>query len=66
MSTLLEIKSEEEWKEHSVSLPPTTLQIIYFKAEWAQPVSVLHIFFWPGYLAPTHTAIHSQCCKKEY
>lgn len=37
MSTLLEIKSEEEWKEHSASLPPTTLQIIYFKAEWAQP-----------------------------
>jgi hypothetical protein len=45
MSTLLEIKSEEEWKEHSASLPPTTLQIIYFKAEWAQPVSVLHMFF---------------------
>jgi hypothetical protein len=28
-------------------------------------VSVLHIFFWPGYLAPIYTAVHSQCCKKE-
>lgn len=38
MSTLLEIKSEEEWNKHSGSLPPNTLQIIYFKAEWAAPV----------------------------
>jgi hypothetical protein len=39
MSTLIEIKSEEDWNKHSTSLPPTTLQIIYFKAEWAAPVS---------------------------
>jgi len=37
MSTLIEVKSEEEWNKHSASLPPTTLQIIYFKAEWAAP-----------------------------
>ena len=38
MSTLIEIKSEEEWDKHSASLPATTLQILYFKAEWAAPV----------------------------
>jgi len=37
MSTLLELKTEEEWNQHSASVPPTTLQIIYFKAEWAAP-----------------------------
>lgn len=37
MSTLLEIKSEDAFNKHSTSLPPTTLQIIYFKAEWAAP-----------------------------
>jgi len=37
MSTLIEVKSEEDWNKHSASLPPTTLQIIYFKAEWAAP-----------------------------
>ncbi|CZR53781.1 probable glutaredoxin [Phialocephala subalpina] len=37
MSTLLEIKSEDAFNKHSASLPPTTLQIIYFKAEWAAP-----------------------------
>jgi Grx4 family monothiol glutaredoxin len=39
MSTLTELKSEEDWNKHSASLPSTTLQIIYFKAEWAAPVS---------------------------
>jgi len=37
MSTLLEIKSEDAFNKHSASLPPTTLQIVYFKAEWAAP-----------------------------
>ncbi|KAL2066594.1 hypothetical protein VTL71DRAFT_2665 [Oculimacula yallundae] len=37
MSTLLELKTEEEWNQHSGSVPPTTLQVIYFKAEWAAP-----------------------------
>ncbi|KAE9372044.1 monothiol glutaredoxin-like protein-3 [Stipitochalara longipes BDJ] len=37
MSTLTEIKSEEDWNKHSASLPSTTLQIIYFKADWAAP-----------------------------
>ncbi|PVH82961.1 glutaredoxin [Cadophora sp. DSE1049] len=37
MSTLLELKTEEEWNQHSVSVPPATLQVIYFKAEWAAP-----------------------------
>jgi len=37
MSTLIEVKSEEDWIKHSTSLPPNTLQIIYFKAEWAAP-----------------------------
>lgn len=37
MSTLIEVKSEEAWDKHSASLPSTTLQIIYFKAEWAAP-----------------------------
>ncbi|KAG4442233.1 hypothetical protein IFR05_002282 [Cadophora sp. M221] len=37
MSTLIEVKTEEEWNQHSASVPPTTLQVIYFKAEWAAP-----------------------------
>lgn len=37
MSTLREITTEEEWNQHSASLPPTTLQIIYFHAPWAAP-----------------------------
>ncbi|PMD56347.1 monothiol glutaredoxin-like protein-3 [Hyaloscypha bicolor E] len=37
MSILTELKSEEDWNKHSASLPSTTLQIIYFKAEWAAP-----------------------------
>lgn len=57
MSSLLEIKSEDAFNKHSASLPPTTLQIIYFKAEWAAPVSSIfqlevhhknapHVFFY--------------------
>ncbi|KAH8657049.1 thioredoxin-like protein [Tricladium varicosporioides] len=37
MSTLLEIKSEEEWTKHVENTPPTTLQIISFYAPWAAP-----------------------------
>jgi len=37
MSTLMEIKSEEDWNKHAASLPPTTLQIISFHAPWAAP-----------------------------
>ncbi|KAF8857570.1 glutaredoxin [Acephala macrosclerotiorum] len=37
MSSLLEIKSEDAFNKHSASLPANTLQIIYFKAEWAAP-----------------------------
>lgn len=37
MSTLTEIKSEEDWNKHTTSLPPTTLQVIYFFTEWAGP-----------------------------
>ncbi|EPE30855.1 Thioredoxin-like protein [Glarea lozoyensis ATCC 20868] len=37
MSTLLEIKSEEEWHKHTASLPSSTLQIISFHAPWAAP-----------------------------
>jgi hypothetical protein len=35
MSTLVEITTEEEWKNHAASVPPTTLQVIYFFADWA-------------------------------
>jgi hypothetical protein len=41
MSTLVELKTEEEWTKHAAEVPATTLQIIYFKAEWAAPVSIL-------------------------
>ncbi|KAG0647876.1 Monothiol glutaredoxin-4 [Hyphodiscus hymeniophilus] len=37
MSTLVELTTEEEWKNHVASLPPTTLQVIYFFADWAAP-----------------------------
>lgn len=37
MSILQEIKTEEEWNAHVASLPPTTLQIISFCAQWAAP-----------------------------
>lgn len=37
MSSLAEITTEEEWKKHADSLPPNTLQVIYFFADWAAP-----------------------------
>ncbi|KUJ09170.1 glutaredoxin [Mollisia scopiformis] len=37
MSTLVEIKSEDAFNKHCSALPASTLQIIYFKAEWAAP-----------------------------
>jgi len=37
MSTLLEIKSDEEWHKHTASVPASTLQIISFHAPWAAP-----------------------------
>ncbi|CZT48871.1 probable glutaredoxin [Rhynchosporium secalis] len=37
MSSLIELKTEEEWNQHASSVPATTLQVIYFKAEWAAP-----------------------------
>lgn len=37
MSTLTEIKTNEAWAEYSSTTPSTTLQIIYFKAAWAEP-----------------------------
>jgi len=37
MSTLKDIPTEEEWKKHVESLPPSTLQIINFHAPWAAP-----------------------------
>lgn len=40
MSALVELKTEEEWNKHSAEVPNTTLQVIYFKAEWAAPVSL--------------------------
>ncbi|KAH9217239.1 thioredoxin-like protein [Leptodontidium sp. 2 PMI_412] len=43
MSTLIELKTEEEWNQHSASVPPTTLQVIYFKAEWAAPCKQMTI-----------------------
>jgi hypothetical protein len=39
MSTLVELKTEEEWNKYAAEVPETTLQIVYFKAEWAAPVS---------------------------
>lgn len=35
MSNLLEIATEEEWDKHTSTLPPTTLQVVYFHAPWA-------------------------------
>lgn len=37
MSSLKQIKTKEEWEAYTSSIPPSTLQIIYFKAEWAAP-----------------------------
>jgi len=37
MSTLKEIATEEEWNQHAASVPPNTLQVIYFHAPWAAP-----------------------------
>ncbi|EKD16294.1 uncharacterized protein L3040_009474 [Drepanopeziza brunnea f. sp. 'multigermtubi'] len=37
MSTLLELKTEEEWNQYAASVPSNTLQVLYFKAEWAAP-----------------------------
>lgn len=40
MSALVELKTEEEWNKYAAEVPGTTLQVIYFKAEWAAPVSL--------------------------
>ncbi|POS85885.1 hypothetical protein EPUL_002514 [Erysiphe pulchra] len=37
MSSLKQIKSKEDWEAYISSIAPSTLQIIYFKAEWADP-----------------------------
>lgn len=37
MSMLLKIESEEAWEKQLLDTPPSTLQIIYFKTEWAVP-----------------------------
>ncbi|TAQ85037.1 hypothetical protein B7494_g6639 [Chlorociboria aeruginascens] len=37
MSILIDIHTEEEWNNHTKSLPSTTLQIINFHAPWAAP-----------------------------
>ncbi|RDL38236.1 Thioredoxin-like protein [Venustampulla echinocandica] len=37
MSTLIEIKSEDDWSNHTSAIPPTALQIISFHAPWAAP-----------------------------
>jgi len=37
MSTLLEINNDADWNKFSAAVPASTLQIIYFKAEWAAP-----------------------------
>jgi len=37
MSSLKDITTEDEWKKHVESLPPSTLQIINFHAPWAAP-----------------------------
>jgi thioredoxin-like negative regulator of GroEL len=37
MSTLLEIKTEENWHKHTNTIPSSTLQIISFHAPWAAP-----------------------------
>ncbi|KAI6249076.1 Monothiol glutaredoxin-3 [Erysiphe necator] len=41
MSSLKEIKTKEEWQAYASSIPPTTLQIIYFKTEWAAPCKLM-------------------------
>ncbi|CAG8951467.1 hypothetical protein HYFRA_00007383 [Hymenoscyphus fraxineus] len=42
-STLIEIKTEEDWHKHTASLPPTTLQIISFHAPWAAPCAQMRV-----------------------
>ncbi|TQS39147.1 hypothetical protein Golomagni_00329 [Golovinomyces magnicellulatus] len=37
MQSLREIKTEQAWKECTSNIDPETLQIIYFKTEWAAP-----------------------------
>ncbi|KAB8069217.1 glutaredoxin [Aspergillus leporis] len=37
MSTLIEIPSEAEFTSYITSLPPTTLNVLYFHAPWAAP-----------------------------
>jgi Grx4 family monothiol glutaredoxin len=37
MSTVMEITTEVDWKNHITSLPPSTLLIISFHAPWAAP-----------------------------
>ncbi|KAG9234583.1 thioredoxin-like protein [Amylocarpus encephaloides] len=37
MSTLIEIKTEEDWNKHTTSIPASTLQVISFHAPWAAP-----------------------------
>ncbi|SZF05029.1 unnamed protein product [Blumeria hordei] len=37
MSVLLKIESEEAWEKRMSDTPSSTLQIIYFKTEWAAP-----------------------------
>jgi len=37
MSTLKVVASDEEWDTHTSTVPPTTLQVIYFHAPWAAP-----------------------------
>ena len=37
MSSLIEIKTEEDWDRHAATVPATTLQILSFSAQWAAP-----------------------------
>lgn len=41
MSTLIEVAHDGEWEKLSADIPASTLQVIYFKAEWALPVCSL-------------------------
>lgn len=42
MSSLTEIKTEEEYHAHVASLPATTLLVISFSAQWAAPCKQMH------------------------
>jgi hypothetical protein len=57
MSTLLEINNDEDWNKFSAAVPATTLQIIYFKAEWAAPVSISNLnrsfLYWTLFSIPS-------------